>query len=77
MLLAYKIGTSRGVRLEGGMTDFYAQGGFIRKAAEAILVHPDCVRQVVRYGRVHHQIDYSQFTQRLIPEDQDAAQAAV
>lgn len=77
MLLAYKIGTSRGVRLEGGMTDFYAQGGFIRKAAEAIRVHPDCVRQVVRYGRVHHQIDYSQFTQRLIPEDQDAAQAAV
>lgn len=67
MLITYKTGTSRARRLEGGMTDFYAQGGFIRKAAEAIRIHPDCVQMVTRYGRVHHRIDYSQFTQQLIP----------
>lgn len=67
MLLNYKVGTARNVRLPGGMTDFYANGGFVRKAAEAIRCHPDCVKMVTRYGRVHHQIDYSQFTQRLIP----------
>ena len=67
MLLNYKVGTSRANRLPGGMTDFYADGGFIRKAAEAVRCHPDCVKMVSRYGRVHHQIDYSQFKQRLIP----------
>jgi len=67
LLLGYKVPTSRTQRMDGGMTDFYAHGGFIRKAAEAIRVHPDCVRMVNRYGRVHHQIDYSQFTQTLIP----------
>lgn len=67
MLGIQKVGTSRAARLPGGMTDFYADGGFIRKAAEAIRCHPDCVKMVNRYGRVHHQLDYSQFTQRLIP----------
>lgn len=70
MLLAYKVGTSRTSRLAGGMTDFYKDGGFIRKAAEAIRLHPDCVKMVNRYGRIHHQIDYSQFTQKLIPVTQ-------
>lgn len=67
MLLAYKVGTSRTSRLPGGMTDFYANGGFIRKAAELVRLHPDCVKVANRYGRVHYQIDYSQFKQRLIP----------
>ncbi len=67
MLGIMKTGTSRRARLPGGMTDFYANGGFIRKAAEAIRLHPDCVKMVNRFGRIHHQIDYSQFTQRLIP----------
>jgi hypothetical protein len=69
MLIILKTPTSRTKRLPGGMTDFYADGGFIRKAAEAIRLHPDCVKMVTRYGRVHHQLDYSQFTQRLIPVD--------
>ena len=67
MLSMLKVGTSRMKRIPGGMTDFYADGGFIRKAAEAVRCHPDCVKMVSRYGRVHHQIDYSQFKQRLIP----------
>jgi hypothetical protein len=66
MLVINKVGTSRAARIPGGMTDFYADGGFIRKAAEAIRLYPDCVKMVNRYGRVHHQLDYSQFKQRLI-----------
>jgi hypothetical protein len=67
MLGIQKVGTSRSARLPGGMTDFYAEGGFLRKSAELVRLHPDCTRTVNRYGRIHHQIDYSQFKQRLIP----------
>jgi hypothetical protein len=71
LLLILKTPTNRGQRIAGGMTEFYnVEGGFIRKAAEAIRLHPDCVKMVERYGRVHHQIDYHQFTQRLIPVDE-------
>lgn len=66
-----KVQTTRAKRLPGGMTDFYADGGFIRKAAEAVRCHPDCVKVANRYGRVHHQIDYRQFTQQLIPVEED------
>jgi hypothetical protein len=69
LLLGYKMPTSRKGRLSGGMTDFYDAGGFLRKSAEAVRIHPDCVKTVVRYGRIHHRIDYRQFTQQLIPED--------
>lgn len=76
VLNIHKVGTSRAARLPGGMTDFYADGGFIRKAAELVRLHPDCTKRVVRYGRVHHQINYSQFTQRLIPVDQPTERVA-
>ena len=66
MLGIDKIGTSRKGRLKGGMTDFYAKGGFIRKSAELVRVHPDCCRTEVRYNRVHDVADFSGFTQRLI-----------
>lgn len=69
MLGIQKLPTSRKGRLPGGMTDFYANGGFARKAAEAARIHPDCVRIVERFGRIHHHISYSQFQQRLIPVD--------
>lgn len=68
MLLILKQPTSRHRRIAGGMTEFYnVEGGFLKKAAEAIRCHPDCVKIANRYGRIHHQIDYSQFKQRLIP----------
>lgn len=70
LVLIHKVPTSRTKRLPGGMTDFYANGGFLRKSAEAVRLHPDCVRTVTRYGRIHHLIDYRQFTQRLIPVTQ-------
>jgi hypothetical protein len=73
LLWILKQPTNRGQRIAGGMTDFYnVEGGFIKKAAEAVRLHPDCVKMANRYGRVHHQIDYSQFKQRLIPVDAPA-----
>ncbi len=66
-----KVPTSHTKRLAGGMTDFYGKSdkdkGFARKAAEAVRLHPDCVRTSERFGRTHHFIDYRQFTQQLIP----------
>lgn len=62
-----KMGTSRKSRLSGGMTDFYAQGGFIKKSAELVRLHPEYSRTVVKFNRVHHTVDFSSFKQQLIP----------
>jgi len=67
MLGIGKLGTSRKNRIAGGMTDFYADGGFLRKSAELVRVHPDCARTEVRFGRIHHVADYGKFKQQLIP----------
>lgn len=70
MLGIRKVATSRKGRLAGGMTEFYADGGFMRKSAELVRLHPDCCRTNVRFQRVHHHCDYKMFKQRLIPADQ-------
>lgn len=67
-VVIWKIGTSRKGRLEGGMSDFYANGGFIRKSAELVRVHPDVARTVIKFNRVHHHCDFRQFRQQLIPK---------
>jgi len=65
-----KVGTSRKGRLQGGMTQYYANGGFIRKAAELVRCHPDVATTVVKFQRVHHHCDFSSFDQQLIPVKQ-------
>jgi hypothetical protein len=65
-----KTGTSRKSRMAGGMTDFYAQGGFIKKSAELVRCHPEYSTTVVKFNRVHHSVDFSSFKQKLIPIDQ-------
>lgn len=62
-----KMGTSRKSRMSGGMTDFYAQGGFIRKSAELVRLYPQYCRTAVRFNRIHHHVDFSSFKQQLIP----------
>lgn len=64
-----KIETSRTGRLAGGMTQFYANGGFVRKANELVRCHPDVATVTVRFQRIHHHVDYKRFTQRLIRAD--------
>lgn len=65
-----KKGTSRKSRMGGGMTDFYAQGGFIKKSAELVRCHPEYSTTEIRFNRIHHVVDFSSFKQQLIPVDQ-------
>lgn len=68
-----KLPTSRKSRLSGGMTDFYADGGFIKKSAELVRLHPEYCETVVRFNRIHHRVNFSSFTQQLIPVDPSKA----
>lgn len=54
--------------LKGGNTDNVYNTGDHRKAfAESLRQqHPDCVKVVWKFGRWHHQVDYSRFRQKLI-----------
>lgn len=46
----------------GGMTEFYRDTDRRREfVAELREAHPDCVRETEKWGRVHHQVDYSRF----------------
>lgn len=64
-----KISTSRATRIEGGMTDFYSDGGFIKKSSELVRIHPDCCHTAIRFKRIHHVCDYRRFKQKLIRAD--------
>lgn len=57
--LQKKIATQQ---MSGGNTEaFYEHEGTLRKSQMALQVHPDVVQLAQRYGRVHHQGDFSQF----------------
>lgn len=71
-LLMSKAGTSRGNQskdgtsgkaMKGGNTDHVYNSGDHRRAfAESLKEqHPDCVEVVWKFGRWHHQVDYSMF----------------
>lgn len=50
----------------GGMTDYYEQTNKRLEFAEELQrAHPDCVTVTEKWGRFHHQVDYSRFTQQL------------
>jgi len=66
-----KVGTATTGRIKGGMTDFYAEGGFLRKSAEVVRLYPDLCHTKVRFHRIHHVCDYSVFKQQLIPVERD------
>lgn len=57
--------------LPGGNTEaFYAEEGTLRKSEMAVRLHPDVCRIVHRYGRVHHDCDFSPWKNlRLVPRD--------
>lgn len=65
-MLMKKVHTSRGVDgtgMKGGNTDcVYNTGDYRRAFAESLKEqHPDCVEVVWKFGRWHHQVDYSKF----------------
>ena len=57
--LQYKVPTQT---MSGGNTEaFYAEEGTLRKSQMAVRMHPEIVRLVRRYGRWHHDADFSGF----------------
>lgn len=57
--LAEKITT---MQVKGGMTDYYEKTNKRRQFAEELQrAHPDVVRVVWKFGRWHHEVDYSPF----------------
>jgi hypothetical protein len=53
----------------GNMEAFYAEEGTLPKSKMAVAQHPDMVKLAFRYGRWHHDADFSGFTQRPIKDD--------
>jgi hypothetical protein len=56
----------------GGNTDtiYNERDAHLRKAALLVAAHPDVARVTERYGRVHHYVDYSRWSDmQLIPFD--------
>jgi hypothetical protein len=57
--LAHKMRTQT---MTGGYTsEFYAKEGTKGKSEILVRLHPDVARHMMRYGREHHYVDYSQF----------------
>lgn len=53
--------------LKGGNTgEFYQKEGTLAKSKMQVGLHPDVSRLVIKYGRWHHQVDYTKFKQKLI-----------
>ena len=57
--------------VKGGNTaEFYAKEGTLAKSQMQVAMHPDVSRLVWKFGRAHHQVDYSPFRKnRLIRRD--------
>lgn len=61
--LADKVKTQE---LKGGNTEeFYEKEGTGHKSFMLVDMHPDITETAFRYGRIHHKVDYSGFTQEL------------
>lgn len=64
MFTQRKMGTQS---VKGGNTDKVYKKGTYNKTKLLAIEHPDVVKMVVRYGRVHHQVDYSKFKKQNKP----------
>jgi len=68
--LQYKLTTQV---LGGGNTEaFYANEGTLHKSQMAVAAYPDMIRLVKRYGRWHHDADFSQFDNLRLIRKPDA-----
>jgi len=49
--------------VRGGNTDAFhkSETGYVNKADSLVAQHPDVTKKVIKYGRVHHQVDYTSF----------------
>jgi len=64
--------------MPGGNTkEFYQDEGTLLKSKMLVDVHPDISTAVKRFGRDHHHVDYSGFTQPLVLNDGQQTQAGI
>lgn len=49
--------------VRGGNTDAFhkSETGYNDKAESLVAQHPDVTKKVIKYGRIHHQVDYTSF----------------
>lgn len=52
----------------GGNTDIYKEDGTVRKTAYAVMADPLNVKLVVKFGRYHHEVNWSSVCPKLIHE---------
>ena len=53
--------------LKGGNTkEFYEKEGTFAKTQMLVDMHPDVTKMVTKFNRIHHEVDYSGFKQKLI-----------
>lgn len=50
----------------GNTTEFYAEEGTAPKTEMLVRLHPDVAKEVFRFGRVHHHVDYSPFKRNAL-----------
>ena len=53
----------------GNNVSAYIEDGFKKKAEELYNNHPDCVKIVTKYNRIHHQVDYTKFRNNKLEEN--------
>jgi hypothetical protein len=52
-------------RQKGGMTEAFHQEGTLRKVKYLVKQYPETTFAILKFGRIHHFVDYSKFRQRL------------
>lgn len=75
--LQKKMAASEGIRMSGGLTDEYAETEERREFAEMLQDrHPDLVTVTRKWGRWHHDVDYTPFQRNRLKPKPDAPDPA-
>lgn len=53
---------------QGGLSEMYIQDGTVRKSAYPVLLAPNATKLVVKFGRYHHEVDWSKLRPKLLHE---------
>ena len=62
-ILAYQTPDTQAQK--GGMTEAFHQEGTLRKVKYLVKSYPETTFAILKFGRIHHFVDYSKFRQRL------------
>jgi hypothetical protein len=62
-ILAYQTPDTQSQK--GGMTEAFHQEGTLRKVKYLVKSYPETTFAILKFGRIHHLVDYSKFRQRL------------